>query len=186
MKALRFVSSDAREIERGRVRARGRRSETSTATLTATLTAPVSGLLWIVALSFEQLKRCWQLLLPLCGKLLAVVASKCWCLCVCVCLCVFISLARIRKWCAECAWGDAATTTMRRKKCIIIACHVEIYTIYGLFVCTHSSSSRWGRPEAWQRQWQWQRHRQIRPISCREGALKQLLNCERARFGFCC
>lgn len=85
MKALRFVSSNAREIERGRVRARGTRSETSTATLTATLTAPVSGLLWIVALSFEQLKRCWQLLLPLCGKLLAVVASKCWCLCVCVC-----------------------------------------------------------------------------------------------------
>lgn len=180
MKALRFVSSNEKERERGR--ARGTQSETSTATLTATLTAPVSGLLWIVALSFEQLKRCWQLP-PLCGKLLAVVASKCFCLSVCVC--VFISLARIRKWCAECAWGDAATTTtMRRKKCIIIACHVEIYTIYGLFVCTHSSSSRWGRPEAWQRQLQWQR--QIRPISCREGALKQLLNCERARFGFCC
>lgn len=76
------------------MRASGTQSETSTAPLTATLTAAVSGLLWIVALSFEQLKRCWQLLLPpLCGKLLAVVASKC----VCVCVCMFISLARIRK-----------------------------------------------------------------------------------------
>lgn len=78
MKALRFVSSKERERERGT------QSKTSTATLTATLTAAVSGLLRIVALSFEQLKRCWQLLLPpLCGKLLPVVASKCVCLCVC-------------------------------------------------------------------------------------------------------